>query len=151
MMIRLLSGNKYILYENNPPTLLTNITTVYKQVIQSASKIFLSGACGKFNTTGGLLQEQVVFKSSLGHVIISAILFALLTTGFMVAQFRKRRDLFTLVEVAAALADSPDALQKFVEMKQLAADAGERTRRILRLVQNDKGDWIVVLGASTED
>ena len=148
MMIRLFLGNNYNLNSNTPPAPLTNITTMYKQIIQSATKVFLSGELGVANVTGGLSQEQLVFRSSLGHVIISAISFALLTTSLVVAQFRKRRDSFTLVEVAAALADS-DAPQKFAEIKQRQADAGER--RILRLVQSDKGDWIVVLGASTED
>ena len=149
MMVRLILGNNYRFWSNIPPAPLTNITTVYKQVMQSATKVFLSGAFGVANVTGVRFKEQVAFKSSLGHVIASAILFTLLTMGLVVAQFRKERGAFTLVEVAAALAGS-DAPQKFVEMKQ-RADAGER--RTLRIVQSGKDSeaWIVLLGESTED
>lgn len=135
MMIRLIFGDDFQVKSNTPPAPLTNITAVYRQAIQSAMKTFLSGAITTANVPGGFVKEQLVFTSSFGHVIASAVLFALLTMVLVVAQFRTGRDAFTLVEVAAALADS-DAVQKCVEKKQLEG-AGER--KILRLVPNGKG------------
>ncbi|KDR70927.1 hypothetical protein GALMADRAFT_254532 [Galerina marginata CBS 339.88] len=135
MMIRLIFGDNFQPFSNMPPAPLTNITAVYKQVIQSAMKTFLSGAVNTTNVPGGSIQEQLVFTSSLGHVIASAVLFALLAMTLVVAQFREKRDAFILDNVAAALADS-NAPQMFVE-KQRLAGAGER--KILRLVRSDKG------------
>ena len=114
-----------------PPAPLTNITAVYKQVIHSAMKTFLSGAIATENVPGGYPEEQMVFTSSLGHIITSAILFAFLTIALMAAQFRKGGVAFTLVNVAAALADS-DVPQKSVEMTQLKA--GTEERKVLKLV-----------------
>lgn len=50
---------------------------------------------------------EPTLTSSLGHVLVvtSAILFAFLTIALGAAQFRKKRGAFTLVNVAAALAD----------------------------------------------
>ncbi|KDR66545.1 hypothetical protein GALMADRAFT_259061 [Galerina marginata CBS 339.88] len=135
MMVRLMFGDNFQPGTNMPPAPLTNITVVYKQIIQSAMKTFLSGAVATAIVPGGSLKEQLVFASSLGHVITSAILFALLTMVLVVAQFRPGRDAFTLIDVAAALADS-DAPQKCLEMKQLAG-AGER--KALRLVSSGDG------------
>jgi hypothetical protein len=115
-----------------PPAPLSNITAVYKQIIQSAMKSLLSGAIGTANVTGGVIGEQMVFSSSLGHVYISAASFAFLTIALVAAQFRKRRVAFTLVNVAAALADS-DVPQKCVEM------TGTGEGKVLKLVQSGDG------------
>ncbi|KDR79181.1 hypothetical protein GALMADRAFT_243078 [Galerina marginata CBS 339.88] len=137
MMIRLIFGDNFQIFSNAPPAPLTNITAVYKQVVQSAMKTFLSGAVNTTNVPGGSIEEQVIFTSSFGHVIASAVLFALLVIALVVAQFREKRNAFIFDNVAAALADS-DAPQMFVE-KQRLAGAGER--KILRLVPSasDKG------------
>ena len=119
-----------------PPAPLTNITAVYKQVIHSAMKTILSGAIAKENVTGGYLEEQMVFTSSLGHVFTSAILFVFLTIILVAAQFRKGRVAFTLVNVAAALADS-DVPKKSVEMTEFKAGTGER--KVLKLVPGGDG------------
>jgi hypothetical protein len=122
-------------YERQPAP-ITNITAVYTQIIQSAMKTFLSGAFGTANVTGGFPEEQMVFMSSLGHIISSAILFVFLTIALVVAQFRKDRVGFTLVNVAATLADS-DVPQKCVEMTQFKV--GARERRVLKLVPSGDG------------
>jgi hypothetical protein len=119
-----------------PPAPLANITAVYKQVIHSAMKTILGGALGTANVPGGYTEEQMVFTSSLGHVITSAILFAFLTIALVAAQFRKGRVAFTLVNVAAALADS-DVPQKCMEMTQFKAGMGER--KVLKLVPGADG------------
>lgn len=119
-----------------PPAPLTNTTAMYKQVIHSAMKQFLSGAFGTQSVPGGYIEEQVVLKSSLGHVVVSAVLFAFLTIALVAAQLRKGRAEFTLINVAAALADS-DVPQKSVEMAQLKADTGER--KVLKLVPGGDG------------
>ena len=138
LMLRLLFGTEpNIAYPIGymPPDMplapLTKITTVYKQVIQSAMKVFLSGAIGTAYVPGGYSEEQMVLTSSLGHVITSAILFAFLMIALVAAQFRKGRVAFTLVNVAAALADS-DVPQKSVEMTQFKAGTGGR--KVLKLV-----------------
>ena len=114
---------------------LTNITAMYTQVIHSAMKTYLSGALGTANVTGGYSEDQMVFRSSLSHTIASATLFLFLTIALVAAQFRKDRVGFTLVNVAAALADS-DVPQKCVDMTQLVG-AGER--KVLKLVPSGDG------------
>jgi len=59
-----------------------------------------------------------------------------LTIALLAAQFRKGRVSFTLVNVAAALADS-DVSQKSVEMTQFKAGMGER--KVLKLVPGGDG------------
>ena len=129
-----------------PPAPLANITTVYKQVIQSAMKTLLSGAIAKENVPGGSTVERVVFKSSLGHLITSTILFVLLTLALVVAQFRTGREAFTLIDVAAVLEDS-DVPRMCGEVKQLA---GVGDRKILRLVRNDDGGLNILARTSTK-
>ena len=55
----------------------------------------------------------------------------------MAAQYRKRQDAFTFVNVAAALAES-DAPQKCVEMTQFKA-AGSGEGKVLKLVRTGDG------------
>jgi hypothetical protein len=137
LMVRLLFGTDVAnFYDGMPPAPLTNITAVYKRVIHSAMKTFLSGAIATENVPGGYTEERMVFTSSLGHIIASAILFAFLTIALVAGQFRKRRVPFTLVNVAAALADS-DVPQKSVEMAQFKAGMGER--KVLKLVPGGNG------------
>ena len=119
---------------------LTNITAMYKQVIYSAMKMVMSGAIATENVPGGYAREQIVFTSSLGHVIISAILFGFLAIALVAAQFRKGRVAFTLVNVAAALADS-DMPQKSVEMKEFTGAGG---RKVLKLVPGGDGQLYCV-------
>jgi len=88
------------------------------------------------NAPGGFAEEQMVFASSLGHVVASSILFAFLTIALVATQFRKRRVAFTLVNVAAALADS-DVLQKSAEMTEFKAGTGER--KVLKFVPGGDG------------
>jgi len=119
-----------------PPAPLTNITAVYKRLIHSAVKTFLSGAVDTENVPGGYTEEEFVFTSSLGHTITSAILFGFLVIALVAAQFRKGRVPFTLVHVAAALADS-DVPQNSVEMTQFKAGMGKR--KVLKLVPGSDG------------
>ena len=140
MMAELIFGTNFINYPtfpyNIPPAPLTNITAVFKQVIHSAMKTVLSGQIATENVPGGYTEERMVFTASLGHVITSAILFAFLTIVLVAAQFRKGRATFTLVNVAAALADS-DVPQKSVEMAQFREGTGER--KVLKLVPGGDG------------
>ena len=86
----------------------------------------------------GQLDKGVPLGSSLGHVLTSAILFAFLTIALVVAQCRKKQVAFTLVNVAAALANS-DVPQKSVEMTQFKVGAGDRERKVLKLVPGGDG------------
>jgi hypothetical protein len=142
MMTRFLFGADVTDFSNYmPPAPLTNITAVYKQVIHSAMKTFLSGAIATQSVPGGYNEEQIVFTSSLGHVFTSAILFAFLTVALLAAQFRKGRVAFTLVNVAAALADS-DVPRKSVEMTEFKVSTGER--KVLKLVPGGDGQLYCV-------
>ena len=134
LILRLVFGTNTVTLDIPAP--LTNITAMYKQIIHSAMKTMLSGALGTQNVPGAYTEEQMVFMSSLGHVITSAILFAFLTIALVAAQFRKGRVAFTFFNVAAALADS-DAPQKCVEMTQFKAGTGER--KVLKLVPGGDG------------
>ena len=137
LMVRLIFGTSVTdLHDNMPPAPLTNITTVYNQLIQSAVKVFLSGAIATENVPGGYPEEQFVFMASLGHVITSAILFAFLAIALVAAQFRKGRVAFTLVNMAAALADS-DVPQQSMEMTQFKA--GTEERKVLKMVPGGDG------------
>ena len=120
-----------------PPAPLPSITAVYKQVIRSAMKTFLSGGISTEIVPGGYIEEKVVFTSSMGHVLTSAVLFAFLTIALVAAQFRTRRVALTIRNLAAALADS-DMPQKCVEMTQFKADTGQR--KILKLVPSSDSD-----------
>jgi len=137
MMVRLLFGTDIAALDAYmAPAPLTNITAVYKQAIHSAMKTILSGAIAEEKVPGGYTKEQIVFTSSSGHVFTSVILFAFLTIALVAAQCRKGRVPFTLVNVAAALADS-DVPQKSVEMMQFKAGAEER--KVLKLVPSGDG------------
>ena len=141
LMQRLIVGDQPVVKSDGVYQLqvapLTNITAMYKQVIQSAMKIYLSGGIATESVPGGYTEEQMVFKSSLGHVFASLILFVFLTIALVAAQFRKRRVAFTFVNVAAALADS-DAPQKCVELAQFKA-AATGDRKVLKLVTSSDG------------
>jgi len=140
VMVRLIFGTNvarpFHMPPATPPAPITNITAVYTQLIQSAMKTVLSGAVDTEPVPGSYTEEQMVFISSLGHIIVSAILFAFLTIALVAAQFRKGRVSFTLVNVAAALADS-DVPQKSVEMTQFKAGMGER--KVLKLIPGGDG------------
>jgi len=123
-------------YDGAPSAPLANITAMYKQIIYSAMKTYLSGAIATDNVPGGYTEEQMVFTSTFGHVIASAILFAFLTIALVAVQFRKKGAAFTFVNVAAALVDS-DVPQKCVEMTQSKAGTGEGKE--LKLVQSGDG------------
>jgi hypothetical protein len=141
-MVRLIFGTVTAdLSDYMPPAPLTNITAMYKQIIQSAVKTFLSGAIATENVPGGYAEEQIVFTSSLSHILTSAILFAFLTIALVAAQFRKGRVPFTLVNVAAALANS-DVPQKSVEITHFKASTGEG--KVLKLVPGDDGQLYCV-------
>jgi hypothetical protein len=136
MMVRFIFGTDVPVPSQLPPAPLTNITTTYKRAVHSAMKKFLSGKIATEYVPGGYTHEQIVFTSSLGHMFISVILFAFLTFALVAAQFRKGRVSFTLVNVAAALADS-DVPQKSVEMTEFKAGTGER--KVLKLVPGGDG------------
>jgi len=123
-------------YDGAPSAPLANITAMYKQIIYSAMKTYLSGAIATDNVPGGYTEEQMVFTSTFGHVIASAILFAFLTIALVAVQFRKKGVEFTFVNVAAALVDS-DVPQKCVEMTQSKVGTGEGKE--LKLVQSGDG------------
>jgi len=125
-------------YDGAPSAPLANITAMYKRIIYLAMKTYLSGAIATDNVPGGYTEEQMVFTSSLGHVIASAILFAFLTIALVAVQFRKKRVAFTFVNVAAALADSEsDVPQKCVEMTQFKVGTGEK--KVLKSVPSGDG------------
>ena len=136
MMATLIFGDNFKAFLNSPPAPLTNITAAYTRVIRSAMKTLLSGTIATANVTGGYAKEQMVFTSSLGYVITSTILFTLLAITLVAAKFRKGRDAFTFVDVAAALANS-DVPQKCAEMTQFKA--GREEMRVLKLVPSGDG------------
>jgi hypothetical protein len=79
LMVRLIFGNDVAYpHDNMPPAPLTNITAAYTQIINSAMNTFFSNPIATVNVPGGHTEEQMVFTSSLGHIITSAILFAFL-------------------------------------------------------------------------
>jgi hypothetical protein len=70
LMERLIFGTNVLVHFGgtpavNEPTPLTNITAVYKLLIQSAMK---AGGLATENVSGGYTEEQMVFTSSLGRL-----------------------------------------------------------------------------------
>ena len=121
-----------------PPGSLANITAAYTLIIQSAMKPFLSGLIDTRIVPGGYIGNQLGFTTSLVHLCISAPLFVLLAIALVVGQFRQRWEAFTLVNVAAALANS-DVPQKCVDMTQFKDSEGTGERKVLKLVRSGDG------------
>lgn len=85
------------------PAPLDNVTASYSRMLQSASKVFLSGSISKAYVPGRFSTEQVIFTSSLPQVIVSTILFTLLCIVAVMTHFRRTIPQFTLFSVAASL------------------------------------------------
>ncbi|KDR71965.1 hypothetical protein GALMADRAFT_143320 [Galerina marginata CBS 339.88] len=145
MMVKLMYGDNFTKFRNIPPAPLANITAVYKLVIQSAMKTLVSGALGTAIVPGGLGEMQLAFSSSLGHVITSAIFFAILMIALVAAQYRVGRDAFTLIHVAAALegSDVPTECRR-----QLS---GEANGEMVQLVHNKEGGRIVLIKSKKDE
>lgn len=88
------------------PLPLSNITAAYSQLVQSATRIFMSGALATAYVPGRVTREVLVFGVSMPNVIASTVLFAVLSILVIAARFRPRKEPFTLFSVAAALDES---------------------------------------------
>ena len=106
------------------PAPLENITDVYAHMLQSSSKLFLSGLLSKAYVPGRLSTEQVIFTSSLPQVVVSTVLFFVLCVVAAASHFRREIPKFTLFAVAASLdgSDVPRVLN------QVRGQASRRTR-----------------------
>ena len=89
------------------PQALSNITAVYTTMVQAAAKVYMTGALGTAYVPGRINTSEVVFDSSLPHVIVSTFLFVILSLLVAIAHFRSgKEEPFTLLGVAAALHES---------------------------------------------
>jgi hypothetical protein len=99
------------------PQSLSDITAVYTTMAQAAAKVYMTGTLGTAYVPGRIGTSEVVFDSSLPHVIVSTFLFIVLSLLVVVAHFRSGKEgKFTLFGVAAALHGSGIPAQ-FAQMK----------------------------------
>jgi hypothetical protein len=126
------------------PQALSDITAVYTTMAQGAAKVYMTGALGTAYVPGRINTSELVFDSSLPHVIVSTFLFIILSLLVVVAHFRSGKDdKFTLFGVAAALHESTIPAQ-FAQMK---ADEGlsedkliqSLGSRLVSLTRNEDG------------
>ena len=86
------------------PQSLSNITAIYTTMAQAAAKVYMTGTLGTAYVPGRITTPQVVFYSSLPHVIASTFLLVVLSLLVVVAHSRSgKEEQFTLFRVAAAL------------------------------------------------
>ena len=99
------------------PQSLSDITAVYTTMAQAAAKVYMTGTLGTAYVPGRIGTSEVVFDSSLPHVIVSTFLFVVLSLLVLIAHFRSGKEgKFTLFGVAAALHRS-DIPAQFAQMK----------------------------------
>ncbi|KAK0223888.1 hypothetical protein IW262DRAFT_1458938 [Armillaria fumosa] len=93
------------------------ITDMYTRLLQSASKVFVSGNLGSVYVPGRTAAETAVFTSSLPVIVASTALFAVLSVFVIAAHFREGKEAyFTLYSVAAAL-DGSNLSTQFAQLK----------------------------------
>jgi hypothetical protein len=124
------------------PQPLSGLTAVYTTLAQGAAKVYMTGALGTAHVPGRITTSEVVFDSSLPHVIVSTFLFVVLSLLVIIAHFRSgKEEQFTLFGVAAALHGSRIPTQ-FAQMK---ADEGWSEEKLVdslgtRLVSMTKNE-----------
>ncbi|KAF9236444.1 hypothetical protein BU15DRAFT_77025 [Melanogaster broomeanus] len=103
---------------------LEDITRGYAQIIQSAAKCvccaaksYLGGNVGMAYVPGRVSTTEIIFSSSIPNVVVSTVIFTILTVLIVLAQFRSGKGTeFTLINVAAAFHGSELPAQ-FAQMK----------------------------------
>lgn len=115
------------------PQALSNITAMYTTMAQAAAKVYMTGALGTAYVPGRTTTSELVFNSSLPHVIASTVLFGFLSLLVVIAHFRSGKDQpFTLFGVAAALHGS-EIPAKYARMK---ADDGLSDEMLMKSYGN---------------
>ncbi|KAG2123484.1 hypothetical protein DEU56DRAFT_49736 [Suillus clintonianus] len=104
------------------PVPLKNLTQGYTQIVQAAAKAYITGGLGTAYVPARVSRMQLIFASSLPHVILATVAFALLWALNIYAHFRQGKYYdFTLVNVGAALHNS-EIPEQFSQMKTHAAN-----------------------------
>ena len=86
------------------PQALSDITVTYTTMAQGAAKVYMTGALGTAYVPGRISTPNLLFNSSLPHVIASTFLFGILSLMVIITHFRAgKQDQFSLFGVAAAL------------------------------------------------
>ncbi|CAE6427451.1 unnamed protein product [Rhizoctonia solani] len=88
------------------PRPIEELTRGYMVVQQAAMRSYLSGRMASSFVPGRMQEMKLVFTSSLPHVVVSTILFALAAIFINVCYLRSDTEQFTLISVSAALANS---------------------------------------------
>jgi len=124
------------------PLPIENITRNYARVLHDAMKVFLDGSLGVSYVPGRAYSPTLIFSSSLPHVIVSTIVFFLLSVFLVVCHYRTPVPNFTFFHVATALAGSEcPALFEDTASKILPGKAGDvqaREDKALSVVGNQK-------------
>ncbi|KAF9236441.1 hypothetical protein BU15DRAFT_77022 [Melanogaster broomeanus] len=99
------------------PAPLEGIVKGYTHIIQSAAKSYLAGYLGTAYVPGRVSTTEIIFSSSIPNVVVSTVIFTILTVLIVLAQFRPGKGMeFTLINVAAAFHGSELPAQ-FAQMK----------------------------------
>jgi len=111
------------------PQSLLDISAVYTTMAQGAAKVYMTGTLGTAYVPGRINTSELVFDSSLPHVIVSTFLFIVLSLLIVVAHFRSgKEEQFTLFGIASALHESGIPAQ-FAQMK---ADEGLSEEKLIQ-------------------
>jgi hypothetical protein len=86
------------------PVSLEDITTAYTCLLQSSSKVYMSGILGNETVPARIATPTLIFTSSLPLTITAFIVYSLLCVLLALAQFRNGKgEKFTFFSIAAAL------------------------------------------------
>ncbi|KAF8636260.1 hypothetical protein AX16_011030 [Volvariella volvacea WC 439] len=138
---------------NNPvvwsPMAIPDITSMYSRYLQSAAKLYMSGALGTARVSGFVRQPVTAFSVSIGHIIPSTILLIILNIINILAFFRSGKgELFNLLTIGSVLHESnvPADMAKFKEDNPNIE--GEELDRAFR---NASKDRLLKLDPRSED
>ncbi|KAG7087197.1 hypothetical protein E1B28_013178 [Marasmius oreades] len=93
------------------PHSLQDITSTYRSAVQASMTSYLSGKISTSFVPGRIQSVKLVFTSSLPHVIVSTVLFGIVTIWIVVCYFRPHAAKFTLVSVAAVLGQGSNVVE----------------------------------------
>ncbi|KAG7087188.1 hypothetical protein E1B28_013169 [Marasmius oreades] len=112
--VRLFFGPNFWNWTATPvlkPLPLQDITSTYRSAVQASMTSYLSGKISTSFVPGRIQSVKLVFTSSLPHVIVSTVLFGIVTIWIIVCYFRPHAAKFTLVSVAAVLGQGSNVVE----------------------------------------
>ncbi|KAF9055165.1 hypothetical protein BDZ89DRAFT_1055770, partial [Hymenopellis radicata] len=133
------------------PAAAEDATKLYSSLVQSAMKPFTDGALGTTNVPARLARQTAVFTSSFPIIIVSTLLFAVLSAVVLVSHFRHgKEEYFTLFSVGAAL-DNSGLPAHFAQMRSDGVeDIGSSVGSSAKRKAEQLGDKVTVMQTTYE-